>query len=310
MQNITLVPPPTAPATPTTHTIATLIGFQSQMEACITLTNNNISNLPQSLEEIYRLWSDAQKQSRKTAKHRRDCGRPMAHALPPHLQGIERELKSRPTYKRYYENLAEYRVALVPVCHLITPQWYADLDYITEIKQGTPPPNDLEEALAIAFKEEDNVPIPSLATQGGLSIATFRQPAKNLLVGSPEINSTNPHQTKICLPVETKGNYLQVCQIGSFFVIANGVHRACAFLEVGWDFIPCLLRTAKSLYDIFPLGSPGIIHEPHTLQYPPYICDLFDPTVALRFQQLQTDQQLQLLFQHNTSLILRDTQTP
>jgi hypothetical protein len=310
MQNITLVPPPAAPATPTTHTIATLIGFQSQMEACVTLTNNNISNLPQSLEELYRLWSDAQKQSRKPAKHRRGCGLPIARSLPPHLQGIEGELKSRPTYKRHYENAAEYRVALVPVCHLITPQWYVDLDYISAIKQSTPPPDNLEEALAIAFKGEDCVPIPSLATQAGLSIATFRQPAKNLLVGSPEIDSTNPHQTKICLPVETKGNYLQVCQIGSFFVIANGVHRACAFLEVGWDFIPCLLRTAKSLYDIFPLGSPGIIHEPHTLQYPPNICDLFDPAAAPRFKQVQTDQQLQLIFQHNTSFMIRDAQTP
>ncbi len=308
MQNITLVSPPTAPAAPTTHTIATLIGFQSQMEACVTLTTNNISNLPQSLEEIYRLWSDAQKQSRKPAKHRRDCGLPMARSLPLHLQRFEEELKSRPTYKRHYEKVAEYRVALVPACHLITPQWYADLDYISSIKQNTPPPGNLEEAMAFAFKEEDGVPAPALAMQGGLSIATFRQPAKNLIVGPPEIDNTNPHKTKICLPVETKGNYLQVCQIGSFFVIANGVHRACAFLEVGWDFIPCLLRPAKSLYDIFALGSPGIIHEPHTLQYPPYICDLFDPAIAPRFQQIQTDQQLQLMFQFNATTILRDKQ--
>ena len=305
MQNIALVPSPAAPATPTTHTIATLIGFQSEMEACITLTTNNISNLPQSLEEIYRLWSDAHRQSRKPAKHRSDCGLPMARSLPPHLQCFEEELKSRPVYKRHYENVAEYRVALVPVCHLITPQWYADLDYIATIKQDTPPPGNLEEALAFAFKVEERLPAPTLDTQANLYVATFRQPAKNLLVGPPEIDSTNPHKTKICLPVETKGNHLQVCQIGSFFVIANGVHRASAFLESGWDFIPCLLRTAKSLYDIFPLGSLGIIHEPHTLQYPPYICDLFDPTIAPRFQQIQTDQQLQLMFQHNATYLFR-----
>jgi hypothetical protein len=305
IQNIALVPSPTAPATPTTHTIATLIGFQSQMEACITLTTNNISNLPQSLEEIYRLWSDAYRQSRKPAKHRRDCGLPMARSLPPHLQRFEDELKSRPVYKRYYENVAEYRVAFVPVCHLITPQWYADLDYIATIKQETPPPCNLEEGLAFAFKEEERLRAPILDTQANLYVATFRQPAKNLLVGPPEIDSTNPHKTKICLPVETKGNYLQVCQIGSLFVIVNGVHRAGAFLEVGWDFIPCLLRTAKSLYDIFPIGSPGIIHEPHKLQYPPYICSLFDPAMAPRFQQIQTDQQLQIMVQHNASYLFR-----
>jgi len=280
------------------------------MEACIALTTNNISNLPQSLEEIYRLWNDAHKQSRKPPKHRGNYGLPAARSLPPHLQGFEEELKLRPTYKRYYENVAEYRVALVPACYLITPQWYADLDYIAAIKQDTPPPGNLEEAIAFAFKEEEGVPAPSLATQGSLSIATFRQPAKNLLVGPPEIDSTNPHKTKICLPVETRGNYVQVCQIGGFFVIVNGVHRTGAFLEVGWDFIPCLLRTAKSLYDVFPLGSPGIIHEPHTLQHPPYICDLFDPAIAPRFQQIQTDQQLQLVFQHNATFIPRDLQTP
>ena len=48
-QNITPVPHRAAPATPTTHTIATLIGFQSQIEACIALTTDSISNLPQSL---------------------------------------------------------------------------------------------------------------------------------------------------------------------------------------------------------------------------------------------------------------------
>ncbi len=310
MQSITLVPPPAAPATPTTHTIATLIGFQSQMEACIALTTNNISNLPQSLDEIYRLWNDAHKQSRKPPKHRGNYGLPVARSLPAHLQGFEKELKSRPTYKRHYENVAEYRVALVPVCHLITPQWYADLDYIAEIKQNTPSLGSLEEALAFAFREEDSVPVPSLATQGNVSIATFRQPAKNLLVGPPEIDKINPHKTKICLPVETKGNYLQVCQIGDSFVIVNGVHHTGAFLEAGWDFIPCLLRKAKSLYDIFLLGSPGLIHEPHTLQYPPYICDLFDPAVAPRFQQIQTDQQLQLMFQSNAAIIPRDLLTP
>src|SRR5216684_4331769 len=97
MQSITLVPPPAAPATPTTHTIATLIGFQSQMEACIALTTNNISNLPQSLDEIYRLWNDAHKQSRKPPKHRGNYGLFTTRSLPPHLQGFEEELKLRPT---------------------------------------------------------------------------------------------------------------------------------------------------------------------------------------------------------------------
>ncbi len=143
-----------------------------------------------------------------------------------------------------------------------------------------------------------------------MSIATFRQPARNLLVGPPEIDSSNPHKTKICLPVETRGNYLQVCQIGDLLIVCNGVHHTGALLEAGWDFIPCLLRKAKSLYDVFPLGSPGVIHEPHALQRPPYICDLFDPAIAPRFQQMQTDQQLQLMFQYNSIFNPRDLQTP
>lgn len=170
---------------------------------------------------------------------------------------------------------------------------------------------DREGLRSLSPSEEDPVPAPSLAAQGNMAIATFRQPARNLLVGPPEIDNANPHKTKICLPVETRGNSLQVCQIGGQFVIINGVHRAAAFLEVGRDFIPCLLRTAKSLYDnVFRPGSPGLVHEPHTLQYPPYICNLFDPAVAPRFQQIQTDQQLQLVFQHNVGFIPRDLQTP
>ncbi len=79
-------------------------------------------------------------------------------------------------------------------------------------------------------------------------------------------------------------------------------------LAAGWDYIPCLLRRAKSLYEVFQLGTLGVLHEPQKLQYPPYICSLFDPAIALRFQQAEVDQQLQIISQWTTTNIVRASQ--
>lgn len=295
--------------TQSTHTIAALIGFQSQLEACIVLNSENIVGLPSSLEEIYKLWNEAHRQSKKPPKHRGNCGLPTMRSLPPQLQHYEQDVKSRPTFKHHYPNQALYRMALVPVCHLITPQWYADLDYIAAIQRNIPHPGNLEEALELAFKEEDDIATPSVVTQGNISVATFQRPARNLLVGSPEIDSTTPHETKVVWPVETRANYLQVCEIDGQFVIVNGVHRSAAFLAAGWDYIPCLLCKAKGLYELFQLGTRGVLHEPQKLQYPPYICSLFDSAVAPRFQQVDVDQQLQIVSQWSTTPIVRGLQT-
>ena len=143
--------------TESTHTIAALIGFQSQLEACIVLNSDNIVGLPSSLDEIYKLWNEAHRQSKKPPKHRENCGLPTTRSLPAQLQHYEQEVKSRPTFKRHYPDQMLYRVALVPVCHLITPQWYADLDYIAAIQQNIPQPGDLEGALELAFKEEEDI---------------------------------------------------------------------------------------------------------------------------------------------------------
>jgi hypothetical protein len=298
-----------ASVTQSTHTIAALIGFQSQLEACVVLNSENIVGLPSSLEEIYKLWNEAHRQSKKPPKHRGNCGLPTTRSLPPQLQQYEQDVKSRPTFKRHYPDQALYRVTLVPVCHLITPQWYADLDYIAAIRRNIPQPGDLEEALELVFKEEDAIAAPSIATQGNISIATFQRPARNLLVGLPEIDSTNSHKTKVVWPVETRANYLQVCEIEGQFVIVNGIHRSAAFLAAGWDYIPCLLRKAKGLYEVFQLGTLGVLHEPQKLQYPPYICSLFDSAVAPRFQQVDVDQQLQIVSQWATTNIVRGLQT-
>ncbi len=308
IQIVPVAQPAVASATQSAHTIAALIGFQSQLEACIALHSNNIVDLPSSLEELYKLWNEAHRQSKKPPKHRGNCGLPITRSLPPQLQHYEQDVKSRPTFKRHYPDQALYRVTLVPVCHLITPQWYADLDYIAAIQRNIPQPGDLEEALELAFKEEDGIAAPSIVTQGNISIATFQRPASNLIVGSPEIDSTNPHKTKVTWPVETKANYLQVCEIDSQFVIVNGVHRSAAFLAAGWNYIPCLLRKAKGLYEVFQLGTLGVLHEPQKLQYPPYICSLFDPAVALRFQQADVDQQLQIISQWTATNIVRVSQ--
>jgi len=54
-------------------------------------------------------------------------------ALPSSLSPVMEEVKKRKTYKESYEAVADYSFMVAPIESLLSPQWYADLDFVDDI---------------------------------------------------------------------------------------------------------------------------------------------------------------------------------
>src|SRR5207245_4771704 len=55
--------------------------------------------------------------------------------------------------KEHYETLADFAFVLVEIESLLSPQWFADLDYIDEIAAQTPEAMTLNDKLRFAMSE-------------------------------------------------------------------------------------------------------------------------------------------------------------
>src|SRR6266700_2867958 len=294
-----------------THTIAALLGFLPERQAFQLLLQDIIVDAPKSLEAIAALWEKARKQSSYPPKHAVPSVIDVK-ALPSQWQTYEQELKSRSAYLRWYTGFADYKMWCVPTSQLITPQWFADLDYIEMLSKRSPEPEDWEGALNFAFGEDTVWQTPLITALNDNAVAvTFRSPAQNLLftpptLCPPQVRPISALEYEVAVRVGVKPNYLQVGRIQGKYIIINGVHRATALWKAGWKHIPCLVREARQLNEIFTPGTLGIIPEVQSLSRPPYIHDLFTEEIAVRFNQRNTDQVLRVLLQSDTLPISRD----
>ncbi len=302
---------PSAAPSVCTHTIAALIGYLPEAHARQLLQNENLVDAPQSFADLHALWEGTQAHCEQLSKRKSSSSLMVAASasvsvnldpLPAALRHRGEELRSQPMYARWYQGFAEYRVMQVPVHQLITPQWFADLDYIENLKQHAPKPGDLEAALDFVFDEGPTLPEPCLSGSG----VAFRATHQRIQAVLPPIfRPSGNGGYEVVVRVEPIPNYLQVAKMGARLVIANGVHRATALMQAGWDRIPCLVRDARSLADLGLANQPGILPEAILLHdpRPPYLSDLFDPSIAPRFHQRSSEQVLRVIPQVDTCLV-------
>jgi hypothetical protein len=264
---------------PRTETIGALLGWLPLQQTLQLLEQEHILDVP-PLPDLYEICERTAEYCEQLPPPTPRPGAPTTIALMP---DVEAELMRRPTYLREYAPEAQYRVCLVPVHLLITPQWYLNLDFVESLRQRAPRPDDLQGALAFAFSE--GVELDDFwYTNGALAISTSS-------VGQPRINRVegrriSPHEIEVVVRVQSRPNYLEVSKVGSRLIVVNGIHRAAAMAQAGFDRIPCLLSQVSALSEILP-GGLGMIPEPQLMQHerPPYITDYFDPQAAPRFQQ-------------------------
>lgn len=281
-----------------THAIAGLIGTLPEIHFYQLLHQANLVE-SRPIEDLRSLWLASQERF----SHLPLPALPNATItpLPLSLENRTRELRRGRSYTQYY---SEYRFCLVPVRHLLTPQWYVNLDYLQTLQGIVPAPGQLQQALDFACDEgASELAEPSMSNVAGLPSLAFRTSAfRDLsLTFSPlqplKVQRIDARRFAVLNRVEVvlKPNYLHVAKIGSRLLILNGVHRSLALMQAGWETIPCLLRDFPNVRSLVEIGF-----QPNQLGYLPdqlllrdsraaYLSDYLDVLAAPRFRQRDTD---------------------
>ncbi len=152
-------------------------------------------------------------------------------------------IKSRRTYHDHYEAVADYHFGLAPIEALLTPQCFADLDYIDELAAMIPPGKSLGEQLGFAMPET-TIAEPIVA---GNQIF-FSSPRRDLHADPiPRVRETNPGEFEISVRATSRPNYIQVAVMRDRLFLVNGVHKVCALHKHGLTRVPCIYRSASRL---------------------------------------------------------------
>ena len=151
---------------------------------------------------------------------------------------ITKEIRARRTFAKYYEAVADYQFALVPINALLAPQWFADMDYIKELAGQISETATLEEL--IRFSMADGM-IAEPIISGAQVIFSSTRP--NMHADQvPFVREVGPGEFEIVVRANSRPNYVQVAAIGKRLLLTNGVHHVCALLLRGFESVPCLLR--------------------------------------------------------------------
>ncbi len=144
--------------------------------------------------------------------------------LPNSLAGVVHEIKNRKTYKEHYEAAAEYSFVFAPIESLFAPQWFADLDYVDEIRGHLKKDISPEELLRFAMSQ-GKITEPIVVGNQVL----FTSPRRDLYADPiPTVRETDGGEFEIFVRAASRPNYVQVVKIGERLFLSNGVHKVCA----------------------------------------------------------------------------------
>jgi hypothetical protein len=165
--------------------------------------------------------------------------------IPDLLQPLAAEIAGRHNFKKHYQAVADFSFAQVPIESLITPQWWADLDYIEELSDKLGPDPSSEAQMRFAFAEgRINTPIV-VGNQ-----VQFTSSRRDLYADQvPTIKKTSEGSFEIVVRATSRPNYVQVAVIDGRLVLTNGVHKVCALYSKGLKTCYCVIRVASNLQE-------------------------------------------------------------
>ncbi len=197
-------------------------------------------------------------------------------ALPATASATIEEVKSRATYKEHYEALANFEFVSVDIETLLSPQWFADLDYIDEIAAKIPNAMSTEDMLRFSMSEgRITQPIVTGST------VHFTSPRRDLFASPiPLVKAAQDGGFEVVVRTGSRPNYVQVTQIRGKLFLANGVHKVCALRKKGYKECVCILRSADHLEElgINPMSSRlySFLDSPR----PPLVVDFLNQSAA------------------------------
>jgi hypothetical protein len=204
-------------------------------------------------------------------------------------------IRQRPSYVEHYERFADYRFASVPIASLLTPQWYADMDYIDEIGRTLPDRASQDEQLQFAFSEgKISEPIVS----GG--VVLFSSPRRDLYADPvPRVQRTADGEFIVYVRAASRPNYIQVAEIGQQLLLTNGVHKVCALHRAGFTHCYCVVRRAHDVQEagLDPRGLSLLRSPMFDGPRPAAVVDFLNPATAAPLSLRAMNQVMQVAIQ-------------
>jgi hypothetical protein len=156
---------------------------------------------------------------------------------------IIKEIRARKTFAKYYEAVDDYHFAVVPINSLLTPQWFADLDYVDEVASQIEENAPLESL--IRFTMAEGIITQPIVSGAQVVFASLRPDICADQI--PTVREVESGEFEIVVRASGRPNYVSVASIGGRLLLTNGVHRVCALSLRGFDSVPCLLRNVSRM---------------------------------------------------------------
>jgi hypothetical protein len=202
---------------------------------------------------------------------------PLIQLIDERTSPIITEIKARPTFARYYEAVDDYQFVLLPIDSLLTPQSFADMDYIRDLARRIDTTSSLADLLRFAMAE-GTVTEPILC--GNQVIFNSSRPdlhAEQI----PSVRQVGDGEFEIVVRAVSRPNYVQAAAINGRLLLTNGVHKVCALYLTGHRSVPCLLRRVGRIEETglnvqSSLFRPELVGGPRPAQ----VIDFLNPQVA------------------------------
>ena len=192
-------------------------------------------------------------------------------ALPNSLSTPIQAIKGRETYKQYYESVADYSFMAAPIASLITPQWFADLDFVDEIVSASSKNMNIEQQLLFAMSE-GKITEPIVTGNQVLFTSSRRDLFAHPV---PTVRETGEGEFEIVIRAASRPNYIQVAVVGNRLLLTNGVHKVCALHKMGYTHCVCVIRQVNDLTEagidqrqttlfrdaVFKSGRPALVTD-------------------------------------------------
>ena len=168
--------------------------------------------------------------------------------LPAALAARVDHLRATDQFKMAYEPFGAM-FAMVPLAELVTPQWWADIEYVEALAASAPAEDDLDGMFDFSFSM-GRLARPMNLGLNGAAFASARGDSGN--VGALRVARYSPEKVTFEFDVTPRPNWiwLAASQDMNRLFILNGVHHLLALMKAGRRHAYCLLRPAHSLDDL------------------------------------------------------------
>lgn len=269
-----------------TRRIAALLGFLLKVEADAIFRQQPFETVDGG--DHLELWRQYEQNRQQLAP----LTRGELSVLPGSLNRLVEEVKTRRTYREHYEAIADYSFMAAPIGCLLSPQWYADLDFIDEIASQLTRDMSLDQQFLFAMSE-GRVTEPIVTGNQ----VYFTSPRRDLYAQPiPIVREVGAGEFEIVVRAASRPNYIQIAAIGERLVLVNGVHKVCALMKMGYQNCICVVRAAHNL------AEAGLNPQQTTLfrdpifesQRPALVDDFLNPLTAAPLRMRAMFQVLQV----------------